>query len=169
MAEAGRAESLMSLVSLSASSIIALGVLVAVFLVVQFLVIAPFRLWQRTAWITNVERALNGLWDLHDEGVSLLNAHDEFMEDPNWNQNIKVAKWFSEWTDKENDWRQRTSDKLRDFAPAEARRFTNMVVVSPSLQEGVNRMHTHQLNILAQRLIKFGEILERHHPALIPE
>ena len=127
-------------------------------------------MWRDAVRVVNIEKALERLWDLHDEGVKLLNAHTDFRQNtPDWKVNIGAQdKWVSEWRQKEQDWRKRTMETLTDFAPAEARGLENIVTVELSLS-GINKVHTQHLNILRGRLEMFGVILRQHHPRLTPE
>ncbi|HEX9896273.1 MAG TPA: hypothetical protein VGA85_01250 [Dehalococcoidales bacterium] len=70
-----------------------------VFIVVQFGIITPFRMWRKAVWVVNVEKCLNELWDLHEEGVVLLNSHAQYQRDmPNWkNDTVATTKWVREW------------------------------------------------------------------------
>lgn len=140
------------------------------FVVVQFVLLTPIRMWRNAQWVINIERALDELWNLHDEGVVLLNAHAEFMEShPNWKDDQKAQQvWYEEWRKKEADWRILTTERLISFFPPEARRFKNVVTVRIEMP-GINDIHSHHLNILRVRLEKLAAILDRHQPALLPE
>lgn len=143
---------------------VAIGV--AVFLVVQFLILAPIRMWRNAVWVVNVQEGINGLWDLHDEGVILLNEHVESKQSQPDEQAIN--QWVDCWIKKEEDWRARLNTALEDFAPAEARRLKNVVTFTKQLP-GVNDLHTHHLNILRERLERLGKVIVLYHPALLPE
>lgn len=110
------------------------------------------------------------MWDLHDEGVILMNDHAEFMRNmPDWEENARATdQWVEEWLKSVEKWRTRMNEALTAFAPAEARRLKNVVTFTKQLK-GLNDIHTHHMNILRERLERFGKILERHHPALLPE
>jgi hypothetical protein len=88
-------------------------------LIVQFLVIIPISMWRNAVWVQNVEKSIDALWDLHHEGVLLMNAHSQFMQDnPNWRQHPeKVDHWMEEWLDDVSKWKDRTDVAWRAFAP----------------------------------------------------
>ncbi|MFC2032958.1 hypothetical protein ACFLUB_00295 [Chloroflexota bacterium] len=141
-----------------------------VFLIVQFLILTPIRMWRDSVWVVNIEKGLDGLWDLHDEGVILLNEHFTFMQDtPSWSTDVVATnQWVKEWSGRVEEWERRMNTTLADFAPAEARRLKNIITFAKPLG-GLNNSHIHTLNILRERLERFGKIIERHHPALLPE
>jgi hypothetical protein len=126
-----------------------------IFLILQFGLFTPFRMWRDAVWVQNIEQSLLALWDLHDEGVKLLNEHGDYM-----NQN---PKW------KDDNWTARINNALQNFSPADARRLKNLVTFHPTQLQGMNDAHTFYLNILCERLERLGVILERHSPSLLPE
>jgi len=139
---------------------VAIGLVV--FLIVQFLIITPYRMWREAAWVANVEKGLDGLWDLHDKGVDLLNAHAGLQKG-----DLEV-EWVENWIKDEQFWRTELDKALTAFAPAEARRLKNIVTFTLQLN-GLNEKHIFHRNILSERLERLGKVLERHHPALLPE
>ena len=148
---------------------VAIGLVV--FLIVQFVILTPIRMWRNAVWVINVEKALDALWDLHDEGVLLMNTHvGEFMEThPDWRGESEAkSEWIQNWIQREREWRPRMESQLKAFAPAEARRSRNVMSVTMILS-GLDEIHTHHLNILRVRLERIGATLERYHPALLPE
>ena len=146
------------------------GIGIAAFLVVQFLILTPMRMWKDATWITNIEAALGALWNLHDEGVRLLNAHHRQEEEHPGSLQEEAAKavWVQQWIESEQEWRLRLADAIRDVSPPEERSLRNVITVEVTL-EGLNGQHTLYLNILRVRLERTGAMLRMHHPALLPE
>src|SRR3990170_2282884 len=70
-----------------------------VFIVIQFGIFTPFRMWQKATWVADIERLLEDLWDSHDKGVELLNSHVSFIyNNPDATPGSKKAgDWVEGW------------------------------------------------------------------------
>ena len=146
------------------------GLGVTAFVILQFFILTPLRMWTDATWVANIEVALDALWDLHDEGVLLLNEHHRYREaNPgSLGEPGEQEVWFNQWREREDEWRTRLSKAIEEFAPPEARRLKNVITVDLTLP-GINQPHTLHLNILRSRLERVSEMLARHHPSLLPE
>lgn len=143
---------------------------ITIFLVMQFLIITPCRMWRDAVWVANIEQLLDDIWDLHDQGVKLLNQHYEWMREtpePERTQRA-ISIWIGGWRVAEVNWVQSCEAKLGDLYLLEARRFRNVVVVYPTLSGGLNDAHDHLRNMLLRRLEILQGVLNRHQPALLP-
>ena len=145
----------------------------AIFVVFQFLVFTPARMWRDAVWVTNIEAMLEELWDFHDEGVELLNAHIDYTASTDIDLRLeenteKRITWLKDWVRADRGWVRRTVTRLEALSPLEARRFRNVVVTKPSIV-GVDEIHEHFLGMLTIRLKKLSEVMDRHQPALLPE
>ena len=146
----------------------ALGIVI--FVVFQFGLFTPFRMWQDAVWVRNIEALLDKLWDHHDEGVKLFNAHHEPTEDGEMPRNLPQDmqnRWIAEWLNRKEAWESRTSVALEGLHEIEARRFKN-VVTTGAVIDGLNYFHTHHLGMLYLKLRKLSETIARHQPALFP-
>lgn len=145
---------------------------VGIFVLVQILGITPFRMWRESVWVTNIESILDALWDLHDDGVILFNAH--FEEDSEVGGIPKSApseiqeKWFQAWQSKRDDWRTLVISELENLHKLEARSFRYVVTTIP-FPNGVNSIHNHHLGVLEKRLQVLSDIIARHQPRVLPE
>ena len=73
---------------------------IVIFLIAQFLVFTPSRMWRDAVWVTNIEARLDEMWEFHGEGVDLLNAHVEFTEAPRNDKatpDEAVNEWVTKW------------------------------------------------------------------------
>lgn len=156
---------------LSTSNIrIAFGLVV--FLVFQFLVFTPCRMWRESTWVANIEKLLDELWDCHERGVDLLNKHTdairanpELLQDPNLQQ-----KYIEGWDKEFHNWTEDTKKKIDRLYPLEAKRFRNVVSYNPrSIVGGVNAFHDQLRSMLLVRLNMVDAIITRHQPSLLPE
>ena len=147
-----------------------IGIGIVVFILVQFVLLTPIRMWRDAVWVVNVERGLMGLWDFHEEGVGLLNSHAQYERDtPGWEKDTDATnRWIREWWLKVDDWDTKVDEAITALSPIEARRLKNIVTFENKLK-GLNESHTHRLNILREKLERFGKMIESHHPALLPE
>ncbi|MBI2853470.1 MAG: hypothetical protein HYX87_00935 [Chloroflexi bacterium] len=144
----------------------------AVFVIVQFGLLTPLRMWRDAVWVQNVEKSLNDLWDLHEEGTVILNEHaDHYMiEHPNWKAEPDATnKWVNEWIKRVNTWAEQTTATLATFSPLDARRFKNVVTFHPDRLQGMTPAHIFHVNLLATKLERLGDMLEKHHPSQLPE
>jgi len=148
-----------------------LAIGLAVFLVVQFGVITPIRMWRDAVWVQNVEKSLYGLWDLYEEGTVIMNKHVDYMgKHPNWRQETEdTNQWVGEWVVRVDMWEEKTRVALASFSPLDARRFKNVVTFNPNRLTGVTETHTFRMNLLATKLERLGDMLEKHHPSQLPE
>lgn len=147
---------------------------IALFVVVQFGFLTPFRMWQDAVWVTNIESLLQNLWDFHDEGVKLFNSHHR--PDDNFGGVLPIdmlmpehrAGWLKTWMAIKELWDEQTSAQLEILHPLEARRFRNVVVTGPVIS-GIDTEHVHHLGMLFRKLELLKEAIDRHQPALLPE
>jgi hypothetical protein len=148
-----------------------LSIGLVVFIIVQFLIITPFRMWRKAVWVANIELLLEQLWDSHDEGVKLLNAHVEFvLANPDFNtNNQKVNDWVSNWFDNVNKWTEDTQGKLSKLYPIEARRFKHVVTYENKLRDNLDIAHGNYRNMLLRRLEMLSNVIEKHQPKLLPD
>ena len=142
------------------------------FVVIQFGIITPFRMWRKSTWVANIEKMLEELWDYHDKGVELLNSHYKFQdENPDAvRKSDKANEWVNNWVQEVKEWTDETQEKLFRFYPIEARGFKNIVIYENRLvDDSLNHQHHRNRNMLLRRLEMLKNVLERHQPALLPE
>ena len=148
------------------------GIGVIVFILVQFVLLTPIRMWRGAVWVANIEMGLEGLWACHDRGVELLNEHhgaliknEELARDSQL-QNEYIANWNKKFI----TWTQETKSKIEMLYPLEAKRFKNVVAYNPhSIIGGLNEVHDGLRSMLLARLNKIDVIIERHQPSILPE
>ena len=148
---------------------LALGL--GVFLVIQFGVITPIRMWRNAVWVANIENLLTELCDCHDDGVKLLNSHiDALNRDSNLiRDNDKIQVFLDDWGKEFDTWTEKTTKQIEKLYPLEARRFKNIVVYIKSFEDGFNDWHNRKRSMLLRRLEKLDAIITRHQPSLLPE
>ena len=142
-----------------------------IFVLVQFGIITPFRMWRASTWVANIEQMLEDLFDWHDKGVELLNAHVEALRiNPNLRNEPKPLKVFlDKWYEEFNSWTKDTEAQINKLYPIEARRFKNVVVFSRQFSDGLSDLHDDWRSMLLKRLDRIDAIIARHQPALLPE
>ena len=124
--------------------------------------------WRDAVWVANVEAQLDALWDCHDEGVSLVNAH-LFAEDGNVRPPIpedEIEEWVAAWETRLTYWRNRTEAQLAEFSPLELRRFKNTIAAA---RKGVDTMHGQNLSVMYPKLALLAQIIEQHQPRVLSE
>lgn len=144
----------------------------AVFIIVQFGIITPMRMWRDDVWVQNVEKSLDALWDLHEEGTVLLNEHiDQYIKThPHWKEESEATnQWVEDWVKKLKTWEDKTKTALAAFYPLDALRFKNVVTFNPGRLSGMTEQHVFHVNLLATKLEKMSDMLEKHHPSQLPE
>jgi len=142
-----------------------------VFLVVQFGIITPFRMWRESTWVANVELILEQLFDCQDKGVDLLNAHiDALKTNPNLRKEPDPLKIFlNKWYQDFECWTGETDTQINKLYPLESRRFRNVVVFTRQFSDGLCDLHDDWRSMLLKRLEKIDAIIARHQPAILPE
>ena len=146
---------------------------IGVFILVQFGILTPMKMWRDAVWVANIEALLESIWDCHDEGVKLLNEH--FEDDPETGTQPRFyiepqrSKWVETWVARRREWTDRSSLRLAVLSQLEARRFKNVVVLGSGLNHPMSLTHAHHLRILLRQLEMLSNVLLRHEPALLPE
>lgn len=132
-----------------------------VFLVIQFGLITPIKMWRDAVWVANIENLLTELCDYHDDGVILLNSHvDAIKKTPNLNEDKeKLQAFLSDWEKEFDKWTEDTTSHIEKLYPLEARRFKNIVVYIKSFEDGLNDWHDRKRSMLLRRLDKLDAIL----------
>lgn len=142
-----------------------------VFMVIQFGIITPFRMWRQSVWVANVENMLEELFDYHDKGVLLLNAHvDALRLNPKLkNEADSLQAFLDKWYLDFEQWTKETTEEIEKLYPLEARRFKNIVVYSQVFNDGLNEIYDKWRSMLLRRLEKIDALIGRHQPSLLPE
>ena len=151
---------------------IALAVGLAIFILLQFGIITPFRMWRKSVWVANIEQMLEQLWDCHDRGVILLNAHYNMLtKNPELARDSQLEnKFIDDWSKQLMAWTEETTAQIEKLYPLEAKRFKNLVLYNPHIiSGGLNEVHDGLRSMLVMRLKKIDAIVERHQPSLLPE
>jgi len=149
-----------------------LAIGLTLFVVIQFGIITPFRMWREATWVANIEKLLEELWDSHDTGVELLNAHIGFVfENPDAIPgSTKANDWVETWVAEVKKWTEEAKEKVAKLYPLEGHRFKNIVVYQRTLTEDcLNLMHREYRNQLLRRLQMLENVVDRHQPTLLPE
>ena len=148
-----------------------LAIGLALFIVVQFGVITPIRMWRDAVWVANIENLLTELCDCHDDGVILLNSHvDALKQTPNLiKDSEKLKEFLNDWEKEFDIWTDKTTKQIEKLSPLEARRFKNIVVYIKAFNDGLNDWHDRKRSMLLRRLEKIDAIMTRHQPSLLPE
>lgn len=142
-----------------------------IFVVVQFLIITPFRMWRQAVWVANVEQILEQLMDYHDRGVDLLNSHHLLLlTTPNLAKDSESQmKFLEKYSQDFLIWSDKTEKVIEKLYPLEARRFKNVVAFSRKFTDGINVYHDGLRSQLLGKLNKIDAIIERHQPKILPE
>lgn len=142
-----------------------------IFVVIQFGIVTPFRMWRKSVWVANIEKMLEELFDYHDRGVSLLNEHfNALRQNPNLQNDPKLLKMFLDnWYQEYEKWVEETANHIQKLSPLEGRRFKNIVVFCPTFNDGLDKLHDKYRSMILKRLEKIDAIIERHQPSLLPE
>ena len=150
---------------------IGLAVGLAIFILVQFGIITPFRMWRKSVWVANIEKGLEELWDSYDKGIGLLSKHIEAMiKQPQLKDDTKERGAFlKQWYEDYKEWKATTSVKIESLYPLEARRFKNLIAYGPTASGGFGKEHDAVRSLLMYQLAKIDAIIIRHQPALLPE
>lgn len=139
-----------------------------IYISLQFGFFTPMRMWRDAIWVANIEKLLDEIWDLHDQGVILLNAHVDWLRrtprDDRTDDTMTV--WRGDWIVQGHLWQKECDIKLKDLQPLEARRFRNVVVVYPTLLGGLDDVHDHYRNMLLRRLDILQGVIDRYQPVL---
>ncbi len=153
-----------------ASFDVRLAIGLTVFIIVQFGIITPFRMWQQSVWVAKVENVLEELLNYHDSGVSLLNRHYNELSNPKLKDDpVSVNTYVNEWFTDLIKWTKDTSEVMNKLYPIEARRFKNIVTYPIELKDGLNDSHIRWRNMLLARLRKIDAVIDRHQPSILPE
>ena len=132
-----------------------------VWIVLQFFVINPARMWRNAMWIRNVEGLCVEIGSLRKEGTTLRHRQPRHP--------LKTHKdkerWVRTWECKFQDWHQRALRVVENLNPSEVSGFDPLGDISPPRTEvGVTLHHVQRKATLAEKVKKLDEIRIRNQP-----